>query len=355
MQQLKPLHEQVIVLMGASSGIGRATAEEAVARGATVVVAARDKAALDDFVALGEQSGALVMAVEGDVSDYAQVERVAEQAVARYGRIDTWVNVAGVSVYGTYDQVPLDEVRRIMDVNFMGQVHGALAALPHLQREGRGALICVGSVAGARAIPFQSAYSASKHALKGWLESIRVELEMQESGVQVTLVKPSSINTPFFDEARTHMGRQPAPVPPTYQPSVAAKAILHCAEHREREITVGGGGRLIETVETFAAGLLDRYFAKTPGSQSTDEPKSEHAPANLESPIPGVHAAEGHFPARSFSVYTTLRTRPRLALGLGAALGAAGLTRVMRRRAVSRRVMRRRSDHARHNERARAG
>ena len=336
MQPLKPLHEQVIVVMGASSGIGRETAEEALARGATVVLAARDKPALDDIVALAEQRGALAFAVECEVSDFTQVQRVADEAFARYGRIDTWVNVAGVSVYGTYDQVPLDEVRRIMDVNFMGQVHGALAALPYLRRQERGALICVGSVAGSRAIPFQSAYSASKHALKGWLESIRVELEMQHSEVQVTLVKPSSVNTPFFDEARTHMGRQPAPVPPTYQPSVVAKAILHCAEHRERSITVGGGGRLIEAVETFAAGLLDRYFVKTPGSQSTDQPKSDSAPANLESPIPGTNTAEGHFPARSFSVYTSLRTRPRLAMGLGAAVGAAGLTQAMRRRSAGR-------------------
>lgn len=212
------------------------------------------------------------------------------------------------------------------------QVHGCRAALPYLGREGRGALICVGSALSDRAVSLQNAYCASKHALKGFLEALRVELLHAGSEVQVTLVKPSSINTPLFDHALTRMGYKPRPLAPVYATSIAAGVIVHCAEHRERDIVVGGGGKLLTTLETCAGPLLDWYQVKTAyAGQQSKEPKGADGPHNIAQPLPGMDRSDGSFGGRPFSLYTWLRLRPRAALGAGAALGALGLMGVLRR------------------------
>jgi NAD(P)-dependent dehydrogenase (short-subunit alcohol dehydrogenase family) len=211
----KAISEQVIVVTGASSGIGLATAQEAARRGARVVLAARNAHDLEHAVAEIRREGGDALAVPTDVTDYAQVQALAHRAVQEWGRIDTWVNNAGVSLYATFKEASLEDFRRVMETNFMGQVHGAKAALPHLEAT-NGALVCVGSTLSDRGVPLQGAYCASKHAIKGWLDALRVELWREGSKVRVTLVQPSSINTPLFNKAKTQMGVMPMPIPPIY-------------------------------------------------------------------------------------------------------------------------------------------
>ncbi|HEX7118500.1 MAG TPA: SDR family oxidoreductase [Longimicrobiales bacterium] len=281
----RPIAEQVVVITGASSGIGLAAARAAAHRGARVVLAARNARDLEDAAASIRQGGGEALAVPTDVADFAQVGALARRAVDAYGRIDTWVNGAAVSLYGEFEDLAVDEVRRVMDVNFMGQVHGAKAALPHLEESG-GALVCIGSVLSDRGVPLQTAYCASKHAIKGWLDGLRVELRRRRSPVRVTLVKPSSINTPLFDKARTHLGVQPRPLPPVYSVELAAEAVLHAAVSNERDLIVGGAGAALSLAERVSPKLVDLYarFLAFAG-QRTARPKPADAPNNLFEPV----------------------------------------------------------------------
>lgn len=259
MEKLKPVDEQCVVVVGASRGIGRATAEKFAERGARVVLAARDEEAIEQVAADIRGEGGRAVAVPVDVADLRQVEELGRRAADAFGAIDTWVNDAAVTVYGRFEDITPEEFRRVMDVNFFGQMHGCRVALPYLNEQGKGALICIGSIVSDRAVPLQAPYSASKAALKGLVDSLRVELAMERSGVQLTFIKPSSINTPLFDDARTKLGKQPKPVPPVYEPSIVADTIVHCAEHREREVVVGGGGAMADVARSVrgpGAGLV---------------------------------------------------------------------------------------------------
>ena len=326
MRPLKPLTEQTIVITGASSGIGRATALAAGRRGARVVLTARDGEALRALEEEIRREGGRALAAPGDVAEPAAMERVAQRAADAFGGIDTWVNNAAVSVYGAFMDITPEDVRRLMDVNFMGQVYGARAALPHLERQGSGALICVGSILSDRAAPFQFAYCASKHAVKALTEALRVELAHAGSDVQVTLIKPASMNTPLFGHARTYLGVKPKPIAPVYDPRLAAGAILHAAEHRQREITVGGAGKMFAAAEAFAGPLLDAYLARAGrASQATDETKGAADAHNLHGPMPARQAIDGEFGGRRFSAYTWARLHPRTALAAGVAT-AGGLS-----------------------------
>ncbi len=291
----KAVSEQVIVIMGASSGIGRATAEEAARRGAKVVLAARNLTALEDVAQQIERAGGTALPVRADVRDYAQVENVAATAMSRFGRIDTWINNAAVSLYGEFTQVSLEDFRTVLETNFMGQVHGAKAALPHLEKTG-GALICVGSALSDRGVPLQGAYCASKHALKGWLDSLRVELRKNKSRVRVTLVKPSSINTPLFRKAKTHLGVEPMPIPPVYGPELAARVILTAAEKNVRDAFVGGAGKLLSVAERLSPALLDVYERKRGfDAQKTNWPRAAEAANNLGTPVERDGGTRGDF------------------------------------------------------------
>jgi NAD(P)-dependent dehydrogenase (short-subunit alcohol dehydrogenase family) len=325
----KPVSEQVIVVTGASSGLGRAVARLAGRRGAKVVVTARGAEGLDACVREIEALGSEALAVPADCAAADEAAQVVEQAVDRFGRLDTYVANAMVTVYAeTYRYEP-DELRRIIDVNFFGQVHGYWAALPHL-RESKGTFVSVQSALSYRGIPLQGGYCASKAALRGFFESARVELEREGSGVDVSVVLPGAINTPQFDVARQKLGAQPMPVPPIYQPEPFAAAVLHCCERPIRELPVGWGAQKLLWGQKLSPRAGDAVLRRTGwDSQHTREDKPVDAPDNLFSPLPGDLGAHGRFDAqaRRSTLWTSLRLRRRLvgAVFAGAFAGSVEL------------------------------
>ncbi|MDF5729225.1 MAG: SDR family oxidoreductase [Rhizonema sp. PD38] len=302
--QLKPINQQAVVVVGASSGIGRNAALQFAHRGAKVVVAARSQPGLESLVEEIRGLSGQATAVVADVTEFEQVKAIADRAVEEYGRLDTWVHNAAVEIYAPFEVTTPEEFKRLIDVNLMGQVHGAMVALPHLKREGRGALIHVTSVEAKRSLPLQSAYAASKHAVNGFLESLRVELMSEKLSISVTEIMPAGINTPLFNKARTKLGVKPMPTPPIYDPSLVAKAIVEAAEHPKREVIVGDAGKLILLAQRISPELVDAYMLQSGfDSQHTNEPKSENAPSNLFEPISGYDKIQGDFgdQARFFS------------------------------------------------------
>ena len=299
--RLKPLNQQIMVVMGASSGIGRATALGFAARGATVVCSARDEAGLTTLVEEIRARGGKAMALVADVADPAQMVRVAAFTAKELGRIDTWVHVAAVTVYARFEDTTPAEFARVIEVNLLGQIHGALAALPHLRRAGRGALICVSSVEGQISLPFQSAYAASKHGVIGFLDSLRIELAGEGVPISVTNIMPSGINTPLFEKALTRLGVEPRPTPPVYAPELVSRAILHAACTPRRDLVVGGAGFAILLAQRLSPALADAVLRSPAGveSQLTNRPKSPEARNNLfeRSPsdlarVEGIYGAE---------------------------------------------------------------
>ena len=270
--KLKQVGEQVIVITGASSGIGLATAEMAAESGARVVLSSRHETELRKAVDGIRSRGGRAMYVVADVADAAAVQDIARQAVEEFGTIDTWINNAGISIYGKATDVPLDDKRRLFDVNFWGVVHGCRAAIPHMRRRG-GAIINIGSIVSDRAVPLQGAYSASKHAVKGYTDALRMELEYDGLPISLSLVKPAAINTPFLEHARTYMESEPEFPPPVYAPEEVARAILRCAERPTRDVTVGGSGKVITAMGTLAPRLTDLYMeAMMFRQQQKDQP-----------------------------------------------------------------------------------
>ncbi|HVE78366.1 MAG TPA: SDR family oxidoreductase, partial [Gemmatimonadaceae bacterium] len=264
------------------------------------------------------------------------LERVADVAVREYGAIDTWVNNAGTSIYGRLDEVDMADKRRLFDVNFWGVVNGCRAALPHLQEQG-GALINIGSVLSDVAIPLQGIYSASKHAVKAYTDTLRMELEAEGAPVVVTLVKPASIDTPFFQHAKAYTPREPKPAAPVYAPEVVAETILHCCEHPTREINVGGAGVGFRGMRRHAARLADRYMEATQfDGQQYDEPVTADREDNLYEPLADDGGERGGYPGRVMrsSLYTSARLHPALSLAAAAGLGLAafGALRALRAR-----------------------
>jgi NAD(P)-dependent dehydrogenase (short-subunit alcohol dehydrogenase family) len=325
---LKPLSEQVVVVMGGSSGIGRATALRLAANGANVVVAARSEPGLDSLVAEITADGGQAIAVPCEISDFSQVEQVGVAAIEAFGRIDTWVNVAAVSVYATFEQTSLEEFRRIIDVNLMGYVHGAKVALPHLRQAGGGALIMISSVEGLVSLPLHSAYATSKHAIEGLVDAIRRELMVEGAPISVTSIKPASIDTPFFNNARSKIGVKPQGAPPMYEPDVVADCVLYAASHPARDLYAGGAGKALAVSQIVAPGMVDRALARVGiPLQKTDEPAS--VDDALQTPRKAEDRTQGDFSdqARRFSLYTWLETHQVVtrAVGLTAATGLVGL------------------------------
>jgi NAD(P)-dependent dehydrogenase (short-subunit alcohol dehydrogenase family) len=331
MKQLKPVGNQVVVLMGASSGIGRESALRFARKGPKVVVSARGEEGLGTLVEEIRDEGGKALDVPADTSEFEQVKAVADRAVEEYGRLDTWVHLAAVGLFATFEETTPEEFGRVIDVNLMGQVYGAMAALPHLKREGRGALIHISSVEAKRSFPFHSAYGASKHGIDGFLEALRVELKHKGWPIGVTQVMPGTINTPFFDKGRTKLGVKAVGIPPIYEPETVANIILYAAEHPARDLVSGGAAQALILNQRLSPRLLDAVLSTRAGfaPQKTEEPRSEDDPDNLYGPIGGHDTAKNGFRALSRSFYNWLQMHPTLkrVAAAGMALGLLGAFR----------------------------
>jgi len=328
---LKNVKEQVIVITGASSGIGLATAIMAARPGARLVLNSRDEQDLQTALARVEAEGGQAIHVVGDVADMDAMQRVAQSAVAQYGGIDTWVNNAGVSAYGRIEEVTLEDARRIFETNYWGVVNGSLAALPHLRARG-GALINVGSILSSTGYPLQGHYAASKHAVKGFTDSLRLEVEESGAPVSVTLIQPAAIDTPYPEHARNYLGVEPKHMPPVYAPEVVAEAILHCASHPVRDVLVGGSGKLFSATEKYAPRLFDRMKEATGiEGQYSDIPAVDDD--TLHAPRPNDGRVHGGYPGHVMQ--SSLYTKASLNRGktlLGLAVIGAGMALASRGR-----------------------
>jgi short-subunit dehydrogenase len=272
--KLKALDEQVMVITGASSGIGLATAQIAAQAGAALVLAARSEARLAEITDVINGEGGQAIYVVADVGSEGDVRRVADAAIDRFGRIDTWVNDAGVAIYGRLDEVDDADSRRLFDTNFWGVVYGSLVALPHLRRNG-GALINIGSEVSDAVIPLQGMYSASKHAVKGFTDALRIEVEdLDQAPVAITLIQPTAVNTPYPQHARNYMDREPKLPTPLIDPQRVANAILKAATEPVRDIKVGMMSKINTTMAKIAPALGEKIAAKQANRQQYDQPPS---------------------------------------------------------------------------------
>ena len=274
--KLNPLSEQTIVITGATSGIGLCTARMAAGRGANVVAVARNEEALCELVSEINASGGSAIYAVADVADEEALKRAAETAWQQFGSIDTWVNNAGTSIYGRIMDVPTEDLRRLFETNVWGVVHGSRIAVAHLRERG-GALINVGSEVSDAAVPLAAMYSASKHAVKGFTDALRMEVEADKLPISITLIKPTAIHTPFPENAKNYLEYEPQLPQPLYAPELVAEAILHCAEHPRRDFFVGGMAK----VHSSMALNTPRLYEKMNESMiDTMQNSGEPAPAN---------------------------------------------------------------------------
>jgi NAD(P)-dependent dehydrogenase (short-subunit alcohol dehydrogenase family) len=323
--------DQVVVVTGASGGIGRAVARAFGARSARVALLARGEEGLEAAAGDVTREGGTALAVPTDVADFAQVEAAAERAEKELGPIDVWVNVAFTSVFAPFSEIEPDEFRRVTEVSYLGYVHGTMAALRRMKPRDRGTIVQVGSALAYRGIPLQSAYCGAKHAIQGFNESLRCELLHEGSHVRTTMVQMPAVNTPQFSWVRSKLPHEAQPVPPIYQPEVAARAVLYAADHpRRREYWVGGSTAGTLLANAVAPGILDRYLAKTGyKSQQTDADKPAGRPENLWAPADRSrdYGAHGRFDRkstpRSFQLWAS-RHHGVLAAG-GSALATTAL------------------------------
>ncbi len=286
---------QTVAVTGASAGIGRATARLFGERGASVGLIARGQAGLDGAVRDVEEAGGKALAVSADVADYGQVTAAAEQIEEFFGPIDVWINVAFTSVFAPFAEITAEEFRRVTEVSYLGFVHGTMAALALMRPRGRGTIVQVGSALGERSIPLQSAYCGAKHAINGFTSSLRCELLHENSGVHVTAVQMPAVNTPQFSWVRSSLPNHPQPVPPIYQPEVAARGVVFAADHpRRRQYWVGGTTAATIVATRLAPALLDRYLARTGyRAQQTAQAVEPGRPDNLLQPADGRGGHDG--------------------------------------------------------------
>lgn len=332
--QLKKLNEQVIVITGATSGIGLVTARMAAQGGARLVLAARNEEALQRLADEMIVQGAEAIYVVADVGKEQDVKRISEKAIERFGGFDTWVNNAGVSIYGRVLEVSMEDHRQLFETNYWGLVHGSRVAAEHLKGRG-GAIINIGSSLSDRAIPIQGTYCASKHAVKGYTDALRMELEEEGAPISLTLIKPSAIDTPYREHAKNYMPVEPLNPPPVYAPETVAEAILHCAEYPERDVFIGAGGKALSVAGKYAPRLTDKVMEATLFDiQKSDTPSPIARKDGLYNPSSKLEERGGYpgYVAET-SFYTKASLRPLItgALLVGAGLSLAALLRSISR------------------------
>lgn len=331
--RLKPLNEQTIVITGASSGIGLATARMAVAAGARVALVSRNEEALSEIehqLSAGER----VMHVTADVGERDQLQRAADQIIERFGGFDTWINNAGASVWGRLSEVSDEDHQRVMQTNFWGTFYGSSIAAAHLRERG-GSIINLGSLESVVALPFHASYSASKHAVKALTDVLRLELERDGFPVSVTLVRPVATDTPFMDHSKNELESAPNFPPPVYAPEVVAQAILHAAEHPQRDGYIGNGkllSRIEQNVPRLADWLRRRFIAPTIISGRPDDNRQGQL-HEADSSQGGAGHAHGAYPGMvlQHSLYTRASQHP-VATTAALALGALTVFSLLRRR-----------------------
>jgi short-subunit dehydrogenase len=293
---------QVVVITGASAGVGRATVREFARHGASIGLLARGLDGLNAARREVEQAGGRALVLPTDMAHAEQVEAAAEQVERQLGPIDVWVNNAMTSVFSPIKETTPDEYKRVTEVTYLGCVYGTLSALKRMLPRDRGVIVQVGSALAYRSIPLQSAYCGAKHAIAGFTDSLRCELFHDHSRVMVTMVDMPALNTPQFSWVKSRLRNKPQPVPPIFQPEVAAQAIYYASQHSRRQFFVGSPTVLAIQGQKFIPGLLDRYLGKTGyKSQQTNEPDNPNRPNNLWEPLPGDHGAHGSFDARARS------------------------------------------------------
>jgi NAD(P)-dependent dehydrogenase (short-subunit alcohol dehydrogenase family) len=334
--------DQVVVVTGASGGVGRACARAFAARGAKVGLLARGEKGLTGAAEDVRAAGGTPLSIEVDTADYAQVEQAADRVERELGPLDVWVNAAFTSVFAPFTEIKPDEFHRVTEVTYLGFVHGTRVALDRMLPRDRGTIVQVGSALAYRGVPLQSAYCGAKHAIQGFTEAVRCELLHDGGNVRITMVQLPALNTPQFSWVLSRLPRHAQPVPPIYQPEVAARAILFAADHPDRrEYWVGGSTVATLLANAVAPGLLDRYLARTGyRSQQTDQPRPADQPANLWEPADDARGhdfhAHGEFDeqakSRSYQLWASQHHGVLGAIGLGGAALAALLARARRTR-----------------------
>jgi len=320
----KQLSDQVMVITGASSGIGLVTARLAAKRGTRLILNARNEDALRRICDEIRQSGGEAYYVAGDVGQLEDVQKLAQEAIRRFGGFDTWVNNAGVTIYGPVLDQSLEDQRRLFETNYWGVVHGSRVACAHLRGRG-GALINIGSVLSDVAIPIQGTYCATKHAVKGYTDALRLELEAEGSPVSVTLIKPSAIDTPYVQHAKNLMPSEPENPAPVYAPETVAEAILHCAEYPERDLYVGGAGKVLAEAGHFVPRLMDKVTeSMMVKQQQSERPRPANRPDSLHGPSTDGDERGGYSGhVAESSVYTRASVHPLITGSVIAGLGLA--------------------------------
>jgi NAD(P)-dependent dehydrogenase (short-subunit alcohol dehydrogenase family) len=320
---------EVIVISGATAGVGRAVAQRFARAGAKIGLLARGHEGLEATAAEVRQLGGEALPLPTDVADAEAVEAAAAAVEHHFGPIDIWINCAMATVFSPFIEMTPDEFRRATEVTYLGYVYGTMAALKHMRPRNRGTIVQTGSALAYRAIPLQSAYCGAKFAIRGFTDSVRTEVEHDKLKIHLTMVQMPALNTPQFDWARNKMNRAPQPVPPIYEPEVAAEAIYFAAHAKRREVYVGSSTVKAIVANKFVPGLLDRYLARVGYiSQLSREPR-ERSPGNLFAPVPGDRGAHGRFDkrAKDFSIQLWAdEHRPAVA---GAGLGLMALAALL--------------------------